>query len=238
MSPIEYNPEYIHHQNQGSESTFRELVFGMEDGMVSTLGAITGIAAASGSQFTVILSGLVIISVESISMAVGSYLSSKSTRSIEERKLHEEKTELEKFPKDEQKELLDMYVLDGWPKELATKMAETASGNKELFLKEMAYHELGIVPEKMENPLKNGAVMWISYVLGGSIPVFAYFFVPMSSAIFISIVLTLFCLFLLGVYTSKFSKRKWWKAGFEMFALASIAATVGFIVGQVVEKFF
>lgn len=238
MSPIEYNPEYIHHQNQGSESTFRELVFGMEDGMVSTLGAITGIAAASGSQFTVILSGLVIISVESISMAVGSYLSSKSTRSIEERKLHEEKTELEKFPKDEQKELSDMYMLDGWPKELATKMAETASGNKELFLKEMAYRELGIVPEKMENPLKNGAVMWISYVLGGSIPVFAYFFIPMSSAIVVSIILTLFCLFLLGVYTSKFSKRKWWKAGFEMFALASVAAAVGFMVGQVVEKFF
>ena len=95
--PIEHNPDYIHHIKNGSTATFREMIFGMEDGMVSTLGAITGIAAASGSYFAVILAGLVIISVESISMAVGSYLSSKSAKNIEERMLVEEKTELIKI---------------------------------------------------------------------------------------------------------------------------------------------
>ena len=96
--PIEYNPDYIHHIKNGSIATFREMIFGIEDGMVSTLGAITGIAAASENYFMVILAGLVIISVESISMAVGSYLSSKSAKSIEERMIREEKTELKKFP--------------------------------------------------------------------------------------------------------------------------------------------
>ncbi len=234
---IEFNPDYIHHQNKGSSSTMREMVFGMEDGMVSTLGAITGIAAATGDHFVVILSGIVIISVESVSMAVGSYLSSKSAKGIDERKMQEEKTELVKFPKEEEKELVEMYVIDGWPEDLAKKMAAVASKDEKLFLQEMSYRELGIVPEKMENPLKNGLVMWVSYVLGGVIPVSVYFILGLPVAIFVSIGVTLFALFLLGVYTSKFSKRNWFKAGFEMFALASIAALVGYGVGQLVEIF-
>ena len=100
-----FNPEFIHHQKNISTSFIREGIFGMEDGLVSTFGAITGIAAATGDQFTIMLSGLVIISVESISMAVGSYLSSKSERSIDERKLSEEKIELKQYPKEEQEEL-------------------------------------------------------------------------------------------------------------------------------------
>ena len=235
--PIEYNPEYIHHRNHKSLASIRELVFGLEDGMVSTLGAITGIATATGSHFTVILAGLVIISVESISMSIGSYLSSKSARGIDERKLAEEKAELKKFPEEEKKELTDMYVMSGWPNDLAEKMAAVAAQNKKLFLQEMAYRELGIVPEKLENPLRNGLVMLVAYVIGGLIPVSAYFVLPLGAAILVSITITLLSLFLLGVYTTKFSKRNWFKAGFEMFALAGFAALVGYIVGQLVEKF-
>lgn len=236
--PTELNPDYIHHQNNKSSSIFRVMVFGMEDGMVSTLGAVTGIAAATNNHFTIILSGFVIISVESISMAVGSYLSSKSAKGIDERKLAEERAELAQFPEEERKELVEMYINDGWPKELSEKMAEVASKNKKLFLQEMAYRELGIIPEKMENPLKNGLVMLISYILGGIVPLVAYFIFSLSVAIFVSIGLTLFALFMLGVYTARFSKRNWFKAGFEMFALASVAASVGYLVGQIVEKFF
>lgn len=235
--PIEHNPDYIHHTGNGSTGTFRELVFGMEDGMVSTLGAITGIAAASNSYFAVVLSGLVIISVESISMAVGSYLSSKSAKHIEERMIEEETTELKQFPEAEKLELIDMYKEDGWSDGLAKQMAEEASNNKELFLQEMAYRELGIIPEKMANPIKNGIVMLFSYMFGGAVPLISYFFLPIKIAISISVIITLVGLFFLGVYTVKFSKRKWWKAGFEMFSLATIAAAIGYIVGQIVDKF-
>lgn len=57
--------------------SMREIVFGLEDSLVSTLGAVTGIAAGTNSRHIVILSGVVILSAEAVSMAVGSYLSSK-----------------------------------------------------------------------------------------------------------------------------------------------------------------
>lgn len=59
--------------------SIREIVFGLEDSLVSTLGAITGIAFGSNSTYIVILSGLVLIASESTSMAAGSYLSSKNS---------------------------------------------------------------------------------------------------------------------------------------------------------------
>ncbi len=70
-----------HHREEVAE-TLRVSLFGLEDGIVSTLGALTGIAAGSGSRYIVVLSGLVIIAVESLSMAAGSYLSSKSAFAV------------------------------------------------------------------------------------------------------------------------------------------------------------
>lgn len=59
-------------------SSVREIIFGLEDGMVSTMGVITGIAGGTQDSFTIILAGLVIVSVESLSMAAGTYLSNKT----------------------------------------------------------------------------------------------------------------------------------------------------------------
>jgi VIT1/CCC1 family predicted Fe2+/Mn2+ transporter len=63
--------------------SIREIVFGLEDSLVSTLGAVTGIAAGTQNAYIVILSGLVLISVEAVSMAAGSYLSTKSAAGVE-----------------------------------------------------------------------------------------------------------------------------------------------------------
>ena len=74
--------------------SIREIIFGLEDSLVSTLGALTGIAVGSGSTFIVILSGLVLIAAEGMSMTAGSYLSSKSSIDTE-RQIH--KTDGKKF---------------------------------------------------------------------------------------------------------------------------------------------
>lgn len=237
--PIEKNKEYIHHANPVDTTIIREGIFGLEDGMVSTLGAVTGIATATQDYFTAILAGCVVISVESIAMAVGSYLSSKSEKEIDERMLYEEKIEIEKYPKEEQEEAYEMFVEDGWSKKLAKQMAIEAGKNKDLMLLEMAYRELKIIPDDLGNPKKNAVVMGITYVIGGSVPLLPYIlFHDIWMAVPVSVVLTLLGLFTLGAFTTKFSKRKWWKAGLEMFGLASAAAIIGYGVGQVVDGLF
>ncbi len=236
---IEKNKDYIHHSDSVDTAVIREGVFGLEDGMVSTMGAITGIATATGNYFTVILAGCVVIGVESIAMAVGSYLSSKSEKEIDERMLYEEKIEIENFPKEEQEEAYEMFVEDGWSKKLSKMMAIEAGGNTDLMLREMAYRELKIIPDNLGNPFHNAVVMGVAYVIGGIVPLVPYFvFHDLYVAVPVSILVTLIGLFMVGAGTTKFSKRSWWKAGLEMVALASVAALIGFGVGQGVEALF
>lgn len=63
--------------------SMREIVFGLEDSLVSTMGAITGIAVGTNNTYIVILSGLVILFAEGTSMSAGSYLSTKHAREAE-----------------------------------------------------------------------------------------------------------------------------------------------------------
>ncbi len=233
---IHKRPDFIHHQQRNVKERMREFVFGMEDGMVSTFGSITGIALATRDPFTILLAGFVIISVESISMAVGSYLSNKSANAIDARMMDEERLEIDEYPDEEKKELVDMYIRDGWSRTLAKNMAEEASKNKKLFLQEMAYRELEVLPNKKHNPVQNGVIMGVSYIIGGLIPLVPYLFVHTIRGIVISAGVTAVGLFCLGVFVSHYSKRSPLRSGGEMLLLAGIAATVGYIVGQVIDR--
>lgn len=172
--------DFIHHQTGVSTSIIREAVFGIEDGIVSTFGAILGIATATHDTYIVLLTGFVIISVESISMGVGSFISSRSERDIEKRKLKEEHIEITEHPKHEKEEMIGLFVHDGWPKKIATQMADVASKNKKLLLKEMAYRELKVFPDQLDSPVKNAFAMWFFYIIGGVVPLSAYLFIYVS----------------------------------------------------------
>lgn len=65
---------------------FRNLIFGVEDGLVSTVGLLSGIAIADVPRETIILTGIVLIFVEAISMAAGSFLSEASVEELEVKK--------------------------------------------------------------------------------------------------------------------------------------------------------
>lgn len=65
-------------------SYLRNFVFGVEDGIVSTVGLLSGIAAVNVPRETIVLTGAVLIFVEAFSMAMGSFLSESSAEEYEE----------------------------------------------------------------------------------------------------------------------------------------------------------
>ncbi|MBI2984425.1 MAG: VIT1/CCC1 transporter family protein [Candidatus Kerfeldbacteria bacterium] len=56
----------------------RNFIFGGEDSLVSTVGLLSGIAAAGLTRGDIVLTGVVLIFVEALSMAVGSFLAENS----------------------------------------------------------------------------------------------------------------------------------------------------------------
>ncbi|MFC1687852.1 VIT1/CCC1 transporter family protein [Patescibacteria group bacterium] len=223
-----------HYELRNTGSALREIVFGMEDGMVSTLGAITGIAVGSQDHYTVLLAGIVIISVESISMGIGSYLASKSQDDLRKRVIREEKEEIRDYPREEKHELHGFLIRDGWPESIADQMVDAANRDDKLMLKEMQYRELNISSQG-GNSLQNGIKMFLSYVVGGLIALFAYFFLPISTAMILSIIVTLVGLFTLGAITSRYTKVSWRKSGLRILLLGGIALAIGLIVGELVK---
>ncbi len=225
-----------HHGVSGAvRSRLRDAVFGTQDGLISTLGALTGIAAGTQSGHVVVIAGFVIVAVESLSMAAGSYLSSKSQRQYLERLLREEEEEIARDPEGEREEIWDMYRARGYADEEIEIIAKRLLSNPRLLLEDMAHKELGISPDSMEEPLGNALVMGVAYLLGGLIPVVPYLTLPIHTAMPISIGGTLLALFLFGGLKGRIVKQIWWRSGLEMLSVAGVAALVGFLIGRAAD---
>lgn len=71
-------------QNKKYSLVIRNFTFGVEDSLVSTVGLLTGIALAGVGQKDLVLTGVVLIFVEAVSMAIGSLLSEHSVEEYEQ----------------------------------------------------------------------------------------------------------------------------------------------------------
>lgn len=213
-------------------SGLRDAVFGMQDGLISTLGALTGIAKGTESRTAVIISGIVIIVVESLSMAAGAYLSSKSQRQYLQRLLREEAETIARDPEGERREIWEMYRARGYLDAEIEMIANRLLSDRALLLEDMAHKELGISPTKLENPAGNALVMGIAYVLGGLVPILPYLALSIDAAIPVSILGTFLTLFLFGGLKGRLTRQVWWRSGLEMVVIAGIAAVAGYLVGQ------
>ncbi len=225
-----------HHGIGGVRTRLRDAVFGTQDGLISTLGALTGIAEGTRSGEAVVVAGFVILVVESLSMAAGSYLSSKSQREYLERLLREEEEEIARDPEGERQEIVEMYRVRGYTDEEIAIIVRRLMSDPKLLLEDMAHKELGISPSTLEEPLGNALVMGIAYVAGGLVPVLPYLTLPMATAMPVSIIGTLFALFLFGGLKGRLVKQSWWRSGLEMVGVAGVAALAGFFIGRVVDR--
>ena len=223
--------------NINKDSWFKEIVFGLEDGMVSTLGAITGIAIGSMDQNTIVLAGIVVITVESISMGVGSYLSNISVKEGQIKILDLEKISLKEDLGEEKSELLKIYLEQGWSDKLAKRMVEEAAKNERLLLNEMSSHEYGLEINNIYQKNNSHWGMFIAYIIGGLIPLSVYLIFNWQTAIWLSIILTLLSLFGLGVVIAGYNRTNRLTGGWRVFLLGGLAMIIGISAGWLSRKY-
>lgn len=216
----------------------RELVFGLEDGLVSTMGAIAGIAAGTENGGVVVLSGLVIIAVEALSMTAGSYLSNKSHREMLEKKIADERERIELRPEEETEELRAMYLQRGFSEEEVGILVRRITGNKKLWLEEMVAKELHIGTSDLVEPNSRAVIMGISYVIGGAVPLVPYLVLPVEIALPVSIIATIAALYAVGYVKGRATGLSSMKSGGEMMLIASAAAFVAYLIGKAVGHVF
>jgi vacuolar iron transporter family protein len=227
-----------HNGRHGLEAAMRQLVFGLEDGIVSTTGAVVGIAAGSQNAQVVILSGTVLILVEALSMAAGEYLSSKSQREFLEQKIREEEHEIETMPEKEKLELAVMYRERGFSEDEIAIIVKRITADKKLWLEEMISKELGIGAGELAEAPSGAAVMWLSYTIGGAVPLLPFLLLPLTQATVVGFVIALVALFALGFWKAKVAGIDAVRSGFEMVSIAAGAGILGYLAGIVVGGYF
>jgi VIT1/CCC1 family predicted Fe2+/Mn2+ transporter len=210
----------------------RDIISGTNDGMVSTLGLVAGVVGAITDPHIVLLSGFAELFAGTISMAFGSYLSSKSELEVLERESQREKVKKGRTPEEEKSELIKFYQAEGFKREEAEAIVDRIAGEEEAPLKAGNLEELGLAPEERGNPVKSGALTGASFGIAALVPILPFAFSNSSTnALTASIIGTLAALFGVGAMKTIFSRKSWVRSGLEMMIIGASAAAITYIIG-------
>ena len=216
----------------------REVVFGAQDGILSTVALVTAVAVGVGSSgtSTVLVAGLAAALAGMISMATGAYLGSRAEQDVQRSEIAREARELEENPAEELAELVVIFQREGKTFAEAQALAEDISQDKDLWLNTLVEKELGISTEETTNPIKDGLVMGASFIIAALIPILPYLFFKGTVAISISIAGALTGLFVLGMGKGRLEQRSPLLQGREILAIGAVSAGLGFVLGDLIPR--
>jgi VIT1/CCC1 family predicted Fe2+/Mn2+ transporter/rubrerythrin len=214
----------------------REVVFGAQDGLLSTVALVTGVAVAVESQTTVLVAGLAAAIPGMLSMATGAFLGSRAEQDVQRAEIAREAKELEENPAEELAELVVLYQREGKTYEEARHLADEIAEDKELWLRTLVEKELGISPDDTSNPSKDGLTMGTAFILAAIIPILPHFFLEGGPAISISLAAALTGLFFLGVGKGRLVQRSPLLQGLEILTIGAFSAGIGFALGNLIPR--
>ena len=215
----------------------REIVFGAQDGLVSTLAVVATVAGASGSAFPVVVAGVATGLAGVFSMAAGEYIGSKSQREIFDAQITSERVEIDERPGEAEAEVAYMLAEEGLGEEDAATVAKLMARHPEALLRTMVSKELGIqVDIEHAGVLQGALLMGLAFGLGAVVPIVPFVLFPVGVAVPVAAVATGAVLFGIGVVKSRWSHRSALSSGLEVLVLAAVAGIAGYLFGSVLPQ--
>lgn len=222
------------HRSVGGNA-LRAAVLGGNDGLVSNFSLVMGIAGATSGGSAVLLTGIAGLLAGALSMALGEWISVKSSQELHENQIQLELDELETNPEGEQKELALIYMAKGIPEEQANSMAAEIMMNTSHAHEILVKEELGINAEELEGSAMEAAIYsFILFAVGAVIPVIPFMITSGMTAIIISVIGSAAGLFLIGSAITLFTGKSIWFSGFRQVIFGLAAAAITFGIGKLI----
>ena len=163
-------------------------MLGANDGLVSNMSLVMGVAGAAAAEQTILLAGLAGLIAGACSMAMGEWLSVNSARELAEQQIALEASELEMFPEQEREELILIYQSKGLSEAEATSVADRLLGQDGAAVDTLAREELGIDPKELGGSAwVAGASSFMLFAIGAIFPVAPFFFLTGATAVIASL---------------------------------------------------
>ena len=232
MKPSRHHPERHRTDRIG---WLRAAVLGANDGIVSTASLVVGVAAASASHGSILLTGIAGLVAGAMSMAAGEYVSVHSQADTEAADLWRERAELASDPVAEQRELAAIYVSRGLAPGLAQQVAEQLM--KHDAIGAHARDELGISESLSARPIQAALASAASFAVGAVLPLAVTALAPEASLIAWVSGTSLFFLAALGAVAARVGGAGLllgaWRVTFWGALAMAITAGVGALFGAV-----
>ncbi|MFA5972754.1 MAG: VIT1/CCC1 transporter family protein [Lentimicrobiaceae bacterium] len=222
-----------------SSDFITDIVIGMSDGLTVPFALAAGLSGTVHSNAVVITAGIAEIVAGSIAMGLGGYLAGKTEQEHFDSELKREYEEVEVVPEREKEEVRLIFAEYGLNELTQNTIADELAKDKHKWVDFMIKYELGLEKPDANRARKSAATIGISYIVGGLIPLSAYFFTqtPYEGLTF-SALLTIICLFLFGYFKSKVTGQPPLKGALKVTLIGITAAGAAFIVAKLFNNMF
>ena len=222
-----------------SSDFITDIVIGMSDGLTVPFALAAGLSGAVQSNTVVITAGIAEIVAGSIAMGLGGYLAGKTEQEHYQAELQREYDEVERVPEREKEEVRVVFAQYGLDVPTQNSIANEMAKDKNKWVDFMMKYELGLEKPDVNRAGKSAATIGLSYVVGGLIPLTAYFFTHTPyEGLVISAFLTVICLFLFGFFKSKVTGQPPVAGAIKVTLIGIAAAAAAFLVAKAFNTLF
>jgi vacuolar iron transporter family protein len=227
------------HKSVGGNA-LRAAILGATDGLVTNMSLIMGIAGAAAGNKAIVLAGFAGLLAGAISMALGEWLSVKSSIELNRNQMDLEITEMENSPEEELIELSLIYQSKGLERSKAEEMARKVFENKDTAIETLVREELGLDSNEPPGSAWEAALAsFILFAVGAIIPLIPFLVLRNYQPIIISLVFSVLGLFILGSLVSLFTGKRLIFSGLRqvVFGLAAASVTygIGHLLGVIIQ---
>lgn len=239
---MEKHTESIFHSQNSRLGTIQEylgeFVYGGIDGSVTTFAVVAGAVGAGLDSSVIIILGFANLIADGFSMSVGAYLSSKSERDNYYKHQKVEYWEVEHMSDIEKEEIREIFAAKGFHGQLLDRVVEVITADKDRWVDVMMKEELGMsVPTR--SPFTIGMVTFVSFMIVGLIPLSVYVWDYLSDFpgdLFVwASLLTTSAFAVIGILKSYVTETSKWKGLLETVLLGVLAASLSYVVGDLLE---
>jgi VIT1/CCC1 family predicted Fe2+/Mn2+ transporter len=222
-------------QHFQSSEKVRDFVIGMSDGLTVPFALAAGLSGAVDSTSIVITAGLAEIAAGSIAMGLGGYLAGRTEIEHYDSEERREYEEVEHKHEVEIKETKEIFAAYGLNDELQEKIAREMAKNPKTWVDFMMRFELGLDRPDKNRAHQSAFIIGISYVIGGLIPLSAYFFTESTTqGLIYSSIITMICLIVFGLVKSKLTGQPLFKGTMRVTMVGALAAAAAFGIATLI----
>ena len=216
-----------------SSAFITDIVIGMSDGLTVPFALAAGLSGAVQSNNIVITAGIAEIVAGSIAMGLGGYLAGKTEQEHYATELKREYEEVAEKPEVEKQEVREALAEFGLSKNAQNIIADELATNKDQWVRFMMKYELCLDEPDANRARNSAANIGISYIIGGLIPLSAYFFTETPhQGLMVSAILTVICLFVFGYFKAKVTGQGPFKGALKVTLIGIAAAGAAYAVAK------